>query len=78
MKDRFIAYDAYAKLAEKYAAIIDVKLHNAEYERPELLKMMPNVAGLRVLDAGCGTGSLTEWFLGHGAEVLGVRCRCQS
>lgn len=72
MKDRFIAYDAYEKLAEKYALIIDVKPHNAEYERPGLLKIIPPVKGRKVLDAGCGTGSLTEWLLDQGAEVIGV------
>jgi SAM-dependent methyltransferase len=72
MKDRFIAYDAYKKLAEKYAEIIDIKPHNAEYERPGLLKVMPSVKGKNVLDAGCGSGSLTQWLLDHGAEVIGV------
>jgi SAM-dependent methyltransferase len=72
MKDRFIAYDAYRKLAEKYAEIIDTKPHNAEYERPGLLKLMPPVQGKRVLDAGCGSGSLTQWLLDRGAEVIGL------
>ena len=60
-KDRFIAYDAYKKLAERYAEIVDVKPHNAEYERPGLLRVMPEVEGKMVLDAGCGSGSLTRW-----------------
>ncbi len=71
-KDRFIAYDAYVKLAEKYAEIIDTKPHNAEYERPGLLRIMPDVQGRKVLDAGCGSGSLTHWLLERGAEVIGV------
>lgn len=71
-KDRFIAYDAYRKLAKKYAEIIDVKPHNAEYERPGLLRIMPDVKGKMVLDAGCGSGSLTKWLLDHGASVIGV------
>jgi ubiquinone/menaquinone biosynthesis C-methylase UbiE len=33
---------------------------------------MPPVMGKRVLDAGCGTGSLTEWLLVNGANVIGV------
>jgi len=72
MKDRFIAYEAYRKLAERYAEIIDVKPHNAEYERPGLLRLMPSVYGKYVLDAGCGSGSLTQWLLDHGAEVMGL------
>jgi SAM-dependent methyltransferase len=72
MKDRFIAYDAYKKLADKYAEIIDIKPHNAEYERPGLLKVMPQVNGKLVLDAGCGSGSLTHWLIERGAEVIGL------
>lgn len=71
-KKRFIAYDAFENLAEKYAEIIDYKPHNAEYERPAFLKVMPDVNGKMVLDAGCGTGSLTQWLLDHGATVFGV------
>jgi hypothetical protein len=59
-KDEFIAYDAYMKLAKKYAEIIDIKPHNAEYERPGLLRIMPYVQGRKVLDAGCGSGSLAR------------------
>ena len=72
MKDRFIAYDAYKKLADKYAEIIDIKPHNAEYERPGLLKVMPPVKGKNVLDAGCGSGSLTHWLIELGADVIGL------
>ena len=71
-KDKLIAYDAYVKLAKKYAHIIDVKPHNAEYERPGLLHLMPDVQGKKVLDAGCGSGSLTSWVLERGTEVVGV------
>ena len=72
MKDPPVSYEAYRKLAKRYAEIIDVKPHNAEYERPALLRLMPDVKGKLVLDAGCGTGSLTEWLLDKGAEVIGV------
>ncbi|MHA2032916.1 MAG: class I SAM-dependent methyltransferase [Candidatus Kariarchaeaceae archaeon] len=71
-KDTFIAYDAYKKLAEKYAEIIDIKPHNAEYERPGILRVMPDVKDKMVLDAGCGSGSLTRWLLDNGATVIGV------
>ncbi len=72
MPKEFISYDAYKKLAKKYAEIINFKPHNAEYERPGLLKLIPNVKGKKVLDAGCGTGSLTEWLVNNGADVTGV------
>jgi SAM-dependent methyltransferase len=45
---------------------------NAYYERPATISLLGNVAGLRVLDAGCGPGALTEWLVGHGAAVTAV------
>jgi SAM-dependent methyltransferase len=45
---------------------------NAYYERPATISLLGNVGGLRVLDAGCGPGALTEWLVGHGAEVTAV------
>lgn len=67
-----IALDAYQALADRYAARVDTKAHNAYYERPALLALLPPVNGWRVLDAGCGTGRYCEWLLDHGATVVGV------
>jgi GrpB-like predicted nucleotidyltransferase (UPF0157 family) len=39
-----------------------------------MFRMMPNLADMRVLDAGCGPGVYSEWLLDHGAEVTGVDC----
>ena len=69
-KSKPIAQDAYDALAESYAARVDTKPHNAYYERPATLSLLPDVQGKRVLDAGCGPGSYTEWLLNHGAEVV--------
>jgi len=71
-KDRFIAYDAYEKLADAYAEMIDTKPHNAYLERPTTLSLLPDVEGKRVLDAGCGPGVYAEWLVEHGAEVVAV------
>jgi len=71
-KRKPIALDAYEKLARRYAALIDDKVENAYYERPATLSLLPNVGGMRVLDAGCGSGRYIEWLLDHGAEVVGV------
>ena len=60
-----IAYDAYQQLADRYAARVDTKPHNAYYELPAMLSLMPDVSGCRVLDAGCGTGLYTAWLLDH-------------
>jgi SAM-dependent methyltransferase len=72
MNGKPIALDAYEMLAEAYAAGIDTKPHNAYYERPATLSLLPEVKGKRVLDAACGPGVYAEWLLAHGAEVVAV------
>jgi SAM-dependent methyltransferase len=67
-----IALDAYEALAESYAAVVDTKPHNAYYERPATLSLLPEVDGKRVLDAGCGPGVYAEWLAEHGAEVVAL------
>jgi SAM-dependent methyltransferase len=67
-----IALGAYNRLADAYAQRIDTKAHNAFYERPATLSLLPPVQGKRVLDAGCGPGVYAEWLLSHGAEVVGI------
>jgi SAM-dependent methyltransferase len=62
--------DAYEALAEAYAARVDTKPHNAYYERPATLSLLPEVEGKRVLDAGCGPGVYAEWLVDHGAKVV--------
>ena len=56
MDDRSISYDAWEFLAEMYSKKVGTKAHNALYERPATLSLLPPVAGKRVLDAGCGPG----------------------
>ncbi len=67
-----LALDAYEALADGYAKWAGTKAHNAYYERPAMLALLPDVAGLRVLDAGCGPGMYAEWLLDHGADVVCV------
>lgn len=67
-----IALGAYESIADAYAAQVETKPHNAYYERPAMLSLLPDVAGCRVLDAGCGPGVYAEWLLNHGAQVVGV------
>lgn len=69
-KDKPLAQEAYDELAEIYAAMVDTKPHNAYYERPATLSLLPEVKGKRVLDAGCGPGVYAEWLVEHGAEVV--------
>ncbi|HVF56206.1 MAG TPA: class I SAM-dependent methyltransferase [Pyrinomonadaceae bacterium] len=68
--DKPLALDAYEALADTYAALVDTKPHNAFYERPATLSLLPAVSGKRVLDAGCGPGVYTEWLVRGGAEVI--------
>ena len=65
-----IALEAYEVLADSYAALVDTKPHNAYYERPATLSLLPEVRGKRVLDAGCGPGVYAEWLVGRGATVV--------
>jgi ubiquinone/menaquinone biosynthesis C-methylase UbiE len=69
-KKQPVAQGAYDELAEAYAERIDTKAHNAYYERPATLSLLPDVKGKRVLDAGCGPGVYAEWLVEHGAEVV--------
>lgn len=69
-KEKPLAQEAYDVLAEAYAALVDTKPHNAYYERPATLSLLPEVKGKRVLDAGCGPGAYAEWLADRGAEVV--------
>lgn len=62
----------YSQFADRYAEAIGEKPHNAYYERPATLSLLPDVAGLDVLDAGCGPGVYAEWLVERGARVTAV------
>ncbi len=62
----------YDDIADRYAAGVDERPWNALYERPATLEMLPAVAGLDVLDAGCGPGWYTCWLAEQGARVVGI------
>ena len=59
-------YDAFA---EDFAAHAESSAYNALYDRPAMLGLAGDVAGLRVLDAGCGPGLYAEELLARGAHV---------
>ena len=62
-------YDA---IADAYAAGVDSAPYNALYERPATLQLLPDVAGARVLDAGCAAGWYSVELARRGATVIGV------
>lgn len=72
-----IALDAYEALAERYAALVDSKAENAYCERPATLSLLPDVKGKRVLDAGCGPGSYSEWLVLPGLRMAYLLLRRQ-
>jgi len=61
----------YDSFAAAYSARNDNNLFNAYYERPEMIRLAGDVAGLEVLDAGCGSGPLTEALRAKDAVVSG-------
>jgi SAM-dependent methyltransferase len=67
-----MALEAFESLADDFAVLAETKAHNAYYGRPATLSLLPDVSGLRVLDAGCGPGIYAEWLLDRGADVVGV------
>jgi SAM-dependent methyltransferase len=64
--------DPYVEHAGAYAAHNPVAPYNALYERPALLDLAGDVAGLDVLDLGCGPGITTAELVGRGARVTGL------
>ncbi|MEU7040016.1 class I SAM-dependent methyltransferase [Streptomyces varsoviensis] len=61
----------YNGFAEAYTAANETNLVNAYYERPAMLALAGDVAGRRILDAGCGSGALFAALRDRGAMVSG-------
>jgi SAM-dependent methyltransferase len=62
----------YDSFAEGYAASNETSFVNAYYERPAMLELAGDVAGRRILDAGCGSGPLFAALRDRGAIVTGT------
>ena len=62
----------YDRVAEAYSAENETCLNNAYYERPAILALAGEVAGRRILDAGCGSGPLFAALRDRGAVVSGI------
>jgi ubiquinone/menaquinone biosynthesis C-methylase UbiE len=62
----------YDSFAEAYAAETEANLINGYYTRPAMLALAGDVAGRRILDAGCGAGPLAEALRDRGALMTGI------
>jgi ubiquinone/menaquinone biosynthesis C-methylase UbiE len=62
----------YDSFAEGYTACNETSIVNTYYERPAMLELAGDVAGRRILDAGCGSGPLFEALRDRGAVVTGI------
>ena len=63
--------DHYDSFARSYSRANESGLFNAHYERPAMIELAGDVQGRRVLDAGCGSGPLSEALRARGALVTG-------
>ena len=75
MAEEPIAQEAFERLADAYAARVDTKAHNAFYDRPAVLSLLPPLEGKRVLDAGCGPGVYADWATKSGTPQMVLRSR---
>lgn len=64
--------NAYDDMAGAYAESNSTNAFNGLYERPAALALLGDVAGQRVLDAGCGPGLHAAELVAKGATVTGL------
>ena len=62
----------YDSIAADYATKVDSAPYNALYERPAMLALLPPLTGLRILDAGCGSGWYAARLIERGAALDAV------
>jgi SAM-dependent methyltransferase len=62
----------YDSFAEAYSAETEHNVNNAYWARPAILTLAGDVAGRRILDAGCGSGPLSAALRDRGAVVTGI------
>ncbi|MEU0299373.1 class I SAM-dependent methyltransferase [Streptomyces sp. NPDC006175] len=60
------------RVGDFFAKNADTSPYNAYTDRPAMLALAGEVAGLRILDVGCGAGHYAAELLAAGAEVVGI------
>lgn len=60
----------YDQIAEQFSAAVDRMPGNRLYERPATIALLPELEGIDLLDAGCGSGFYTEYAHRAGARVV--------
>ena len=65
------AANDYDSFAEAYTAETEANLINGYYMRPAIVNLAGDVAGRRILDAGCGSGPLSAALRDRGAVMTG-------
>ena len=63
--------DAYNSFAAAYSAQSETSLINGYYMHPAIVNLAGDVAGRRILDAGCGSGPIAATLRDRGATVTG-------
>ena len=63
--------NGYDSFAEGYTAENEANLINGYYGRPAIVNLAGDVAGRRILDAGCGSGPIAAALRDRGATVTG-------
>lgn len=61
----------YNEISGQYAALVEVDPSKKYAHFPSALKMLGDIKGKRVLDIGCGNGTLDRMMVKAGAEVIG-------
>jgi SAM-dependent methyltransferase len=61
----------YDSFAEAYNAETEANLLNGYYMRPAIVNLAGDVAGRRILEAGCGAGPVSAMLRDRGATVAG-------
>ena len=65
-------FNDYETFTAGYARANETSPYNALYERPAIISLAGDVRGLRVFDAGCGSGAHAAELTARGAAVTGV------